>query len=273
MEPECSRSCPSHHSGPPPPSWIRIHGRLEFSFGAYALDILIFPEHTAFKSCPTSSRTCVHCACPSPPILTSTENLNFPVAIPLLLNLLPVTLYSPPDLPSSFSQCSEDAAALYEGIPFFRPPFPMHAQPALQVMRTAYSPSSTRSFRRLSVVRRRKEVFKSASPVCSSPVTLFAQSLDLTPPIIAERSGKEFDLVSSYSRADSPEKLSCSFLSRGCNFESNGWTDLEVPWLDADTQPGAYWFSLVDCETVRTLPRKTFSVPHNRQGADSILHH
>ena len=54
-----------------------------------------------------------------PPLPTSaTENPNLPIAIPLPPSPPPPTPSSPPDLPSSVDPRSEEAAALYGGIPF-----------------------------------------------------------------------------------------------------------------------------------------------------------
>jgi hypothetical protein len=52
--------------------------------------------------------------------------------------------------------------------------------PVSQVMQTACIPSSTLSFRRLSVARRGNDVYKSVSPVCSFIRNSFALSLELT---------------------------------------------------------------------------------------------
>ena len=64
-----------------------------------------------------------------PPLPTSAiENRNVPISIPLPQDPLPPTPSSPPDLPASIDPHSEEAAALYGGIPFITRTF-SHACP------------------------------------------------------------------------------------------------------------------------------------------------
>ena len=64
-----------------------------------------------------------------PPLPTSAiENSNLPIAIPHLPDPPPPTPSSPPDLPSSVDPRSEEAAALYGGVPFIARTF-SHACP------------------------------------------------------------------------------------------------------------------------------------------------
>ena len=64
-----------------------------------------------------------------PPLPTSaTENPNLPITIPLPPSPPPPTPSSPPDLPPSVDPRSEEAAALYGGIPFITRTF-SHACP------------------------------------------------------------------------------------------------------------------------------------------------
>jgi len=66
-----------------------------------------------------------------PPLPTSaTENPNLPIAIPLPSSPPSPVPSSPPDLPSSIDPRSEEAAALYGGIPFITRTF-SHACPTL----------------------------------------------------------------------------------------------------------------------------------------------
>jgi RNA exonuclease 1 len=64
-----------------------------------------------------------------PPLPTSaTENPNLPIAIPLPQDPLSPSPSAPPDLPSSVDERSEEAAALYGGVPFITRTF-SHACP------------------------------------------------------------------------------------------------------------------------------------------------
>ncbi|KAF8496216.1 hypothetical protein F5888DRAFT_1706478 [Russula emetica] len=86
----------------PPPSWIRVQN----PHSIQKLVVVLVPGLTST-------------VLSLPPLPTSaTENPNLPITIPLPPSPPPPTPSSPPDLPSSVDPRSEEAAALYGGIPF-----------------------------------------------------------------------------------------------------------------------------------------------------------
>ncbi|KAH9025150.1 ribonuclease H-like protein [Lactarius hengduanensis] len=96
----------------PPPSWIRVQNTQSIQ----KLIVLLIPGLTST-------------VLSLPPLPTSaTENPNLPIPIPLLSDPPPPTPSKPPDLPSSVDSHSEEAAALYGGVPFIARTF-SHACP------------------------------------------------------------------------------------------------------------------------------------------------
>ncbi|KAH9055829.1 hypothetical protein EDB83DRAFT_2293073 [Lactarius deliciosus] len=96
----------------PPPSWIRVQNTQSIQ----KLVVLLIPGLTST-------------VLSLPPLPTSaTENPNLPIPIPLLSDAPPPTPSKPPDLPSSVDSHSEEAAAIYGGVPFIARTF-SHACP------------------------------------------------------------------------------------------------------------------------------------------------
>ncbi|KAI0247771.1 hypothetical protein BJV78DRAFT_1285278 [Lactifluus subvellereus] len=86
----------------PPPSWIRVQNPQSIQ----KIVVLLVPGLTST-------------VLSLPPLPTSaTENLNIPIAIPLLPDSPPPCLPAPPDLPSSVDPRSGEAGALYGGDSF-----------------------------------------------------------------------------------------------------------------------------------------------------------
>ncbi|KAI0293180.1 hypothetical protein B0F90DRAFT_1670908 [Multifurca ochricompacta] len=96
----------------PPPSWIRVQNQPNIQ----KLVVLLVPGLTST-------------VLSLPPLPTSaTENPNLPIPIPLPSDSPPSTQPAPSDLPSSIDPRSEEAAALYGGVPFIARTF-SHACP------------------------------------------------------------------------------------------------------------------------------------------------
>ncbi|KAH8999593.1 hypothetical protein EDB86DRAFT_2908694 [Lactarius hatsudake] len=96
----------------PPPSWIRVQNTQSIQ----KLVVLLIPGLTST-------------VLSLPPLPTSaTENPNLPIPIPLPSDPPPPTPSKPPDIPSSVDSHSEEAAALYGGVPFIARTF-SHACP------------------------------------------------------------------------------------------------------------------------------------------------
>ncbi|KAI9434729.1 hypothetical protein H4582DRAFT_1881782 [Lactarius indigo] len=96
----------------PPPSWIRVQNTQSIQ----KLVVLLIPGLTStVLSLP-------------PPPTSATKNPNLPIPIPLPSDPPPPSPSKPPDLPSSIDPHSEEAAALYGGVPFITSTF-SHACP------------------------------------------------------------------------------------------------------------------------------------------------
>ncbi|KAH9061888.1 hypothetical protein EDB87DRAFT_383981 [Lactarius vividus] len=96
----------------PPPSWIRVQNTQSIQ----KLVVLLIPGLTST-------------VLSLPPLPTSaTENPHLPIPIPLPSDPPPPSPSKPPDLPSSVDSQSEEAAALYGGVPFIARTF-SHACP------------------------------------------------------------------------------------------------------------------------------------------------
>jgi len=151
----------------PPPSFIRVQSVFLASLTSLMLScsqnthsiqkliVLLVPRHTS---------TVLSLA-----LLPTTENPNLPIAIPLPSTPPVPVPSSPPDLPFSLSTLAQRRLrSSMVASPSSHAPSPMHVQLVPQVTRTTCTLFSTRSFRPLSVAKRRKGDCENGSPVCTS---------------------------------------------------------------------------------------------------------
>jgi hypothetical protein len=145
----------------------------------------MFPEptHRPKTSCLPIFRNYAHCSFPTPlsHLRRRVANPNIPIAIPLLPDPPSLTPSSPDLRTQRKLSCSVVASLSSHALS------PMHAQPVLQVVQTACTLSSIRTFRPLSVARRRRDVCElQTSFLLGERVTgLFLSLCECAPPFFA----------------------------------------------------------------------------------------
>ncbi|KAF8462662.1 hypothetical protein DFH94DRAFT_831793 [Russula ochroleuca] len=206
----------------PPPSWIRVQN----PHSIQKLVVLLVPGITST-------------VLSLPPLPTSAiENRNVPIAIPLPPDPPPPTPSSPPDLPSSVDPHSEEAAALYGGIPFITRTF-SHACPTRapgdanrlhSVLNTFFqTPVSGEEKRRR--LRERVAVERSAKKDPTQYLLTVEQMVENDYPV--------------------PSYLSDVFS------KPDGW--IETPEADPDSKPGYQSVYAIDCEMCITADGKALT--------------
>ncbi|KAI9508061.1 hypothetical protein F5148DRAFT_1284472 [Russula earlei] len=200
----------------PPPSWIRVQNPQSIQ----KLVVLLIPGLTST-------------VLSLPPIPTAaTENPNVPISIPHPLDLPTSTLSAPADLPSTIGPRSEEAAALYGGIPFIARTF-SHACPTR-------APGD--AFRMHSVL----------NTFFQAPVSGEEKKRRLQERIAAERTEKKDATrhvltVEQMVENDYPVP---SYLADVFKMP-DGW--IETPQATTDAEPAAQSVYAIDCEMARAF--------------------
>jgi RNA exonuclease 1 len=186
-----------------------------------------------------------------PPLPTSaTENPNLPIAIPLPPD--PVTSSPPslPDLPSSVDPRSEEAAALYGGIPFIARTF-SHACPTRAPGDANRMHSVLNTFFQAPVSgEEKKRRLQERIAGSSSTFNFFFSLVDITH-VIAERVGKKDPaqyLLTVEQMIDNEYPVP-SYIADVFQ-KPDGW--IETPQATTSVEPGPRTVYAIDCEMVNT---------------------
>ncbi|KAI0266318.1 hypothetical protein BGY98DRAFT_1191446 [Russula aff. rugulosa BPL654] len=206
----------------PPPSWIRVQN----PHSIQKIVVLLVPGLTST-------------VLSLPPLPTSaTENPNLPITIPPPPRPPPPTPSFPPDLPSSVDPRSEEAAALYGGIPFITRTF-SHACPTR-------APGDA------------NRMHSVLNTFFQTPVSGEEKKKRLRERVAAERSAKKDPTqyiltVEQMVENDYPVP---SYLADVFS-KPDGW--IETPEADPDAKPGTQSVYAIDCEMCLTEDGKALT--------------
>jgi RNA exonuclease 1 len=187
-----------------------------------------------------------------PPLPTSaTKNPNLPIPIPLPSDTPPPTASEPPDLPSSVDPHSEEAAALYGGVPFITRTF-SHACPTRAPGDATRMHSVLNTFFQTPVSgeEKKRRIQERVSGSC--PLTLsLSSSLQSLTCSAAERTQKKSPTqylltVEQMVENDYPVPAYLADVFQ----KSEGWIETPQVSADAEGPPTVY---AVDCEMVHSL--------------------